>query len=396
MGCGGSQSKGPTTEAARRRLSVGAVDKTDGEANDNSTEEDRGTLKTLEEKDILQMLEGVGDRKFSIGSDTDAGKQSFANKKVNELTAGAEMSKFGLGYTCRKGLKPESPNQDSWSMLKMCDPEGKDDIALYGVFDGHGQKGHDVSNMVKEDLFKLIIKDRRFKTDEMPQMLKDSFKKMQSLIATADRMKKVSAQLSGTTASVVIHDMKANVLTIAHVADSTVCLASWEDESKTKLVCKPITRDHKPDLKDEKARIEKNGGRVVFDGYANHRIYAKQGRYPGLNMSRCLGDLLGHADAGVSCEPEVSQIEIKPLDHILFVCSDGIWEFMDANKAAEIVLPFAAHQSQNAADKLAKEAWDLWIREEGGAVVDDITALLVYLQEVGKPVGNQPVGNGNA
>ena len=32
---------------------------------------------------------------------------------------------------------------------------------------------------------------------------------------------------------------------------------------------------------DEKARIEKSGGRVVFDGYANYRVYAKNARYPG-------------------------------------------------------------------------------------------------------------------
>ena len=36
--------------------------------------------------------------------------------------------------------------------------------------------------------------------------------------------------------------------------------------------------------------IEKAGGRVVFDGYANHRVYAKNARYPGLNMSRCIGE----------------------------------------------------------------------------------------------------------
>jgi len=32
---------------------------------------------------------------------------------------------------------------------------------------------------------------------------------------------------------------------------------------------------------DEKLRIEKAGGRVVFDGYANYRVYAKNARYPG-------------------------------------------------------------------------------------------------------------------
>merc|ERR1712232_909391 len=110
--------------------------------------------------------------------------------------------------------------------------------------------------------------------------------------------------------------------------------------------------------------IEASGGRVVFDGYANHRIYAKNGRYPGLNMSRCLGDLLGHADAGCSAEPEVSEKFIEDNDHILFLCSDGVWEFIKPQEAAEIVAQYTdPAKAMTAADKLAKEAWDRWIKE---------------------------------
>jgi serine/threonine protein phosphatase PrpC len=374
-------------QAARRRLSVGHVDKTEGDSgNEMTQEEERGLITALDRENVLEMLNqgGDGDRKFSIGSATDAGKTSFANKSIQQLGEKVDDQTSGMGYTCRKGLKPESPNQDSWFVMKV---DGN--FALYGVFDGHGQKGHDVSNFVKENLPKLIIKDPRFKTPDMPQMLKDSFKKMQNLIVTADRMKKVSAQLSGTTCTVVVHDFESNKLTIAHVADSTCCLSSFKDSSKKTFIGKPLTRDHKPELPDEKARIEANGGRVVFDGYANHRIYAKNGRYPGLNMSRCLGDLLGHADAGVSAEPEVSEMEIGENDHILMLCSDGVWEFITPQEAADICAPYVdPSKAMTGADKLAKEAWDRWIREEGGAVVDDITACLIYLQHVGKKPGN--------
>ena len=40
---------------------------------------------------------------------------------------------------------------------------------------------------------------------------------------------------------------------------------------------------------DEKSRIERAGGRVVFDGYANYRVYAKNARYPGTEMSSTAG-----------------------------------------------------------------------------------------------------------
>merc|ERR1719276_672563 len=141
--------------------------------------------------------------------------------------------------------------------------------------------------------------------------------------------------MSGTTCSVAILDHSQMKLTVAHVADSTVVLGKYKDKEHTELEAVTLTRDHKPDLKDERARIEKAGGRVVFDGYANHRVYAKNGRYPGLNMSRCLGDLLGHSDAGCSCLPEVLERDVTPDDHILMLCSDGVWEFMLPQEAAE-------------------------------------------------------------
>jgi serine/threonine protein phosphatase PrpC len=349
------------------------------------TEEDRGLITGLTSATVIDMVNagGVGGtgRKFSIGSDQDSGKTSFANKSMKQI--GDEIVTNGLGYTCRKGLKPESPNQDSWMVLQVDDA-----CTVYGVFDGHGQKGHDVSNFVKENMPKLLIKDPRFKTAEMNKLLFDTFKKTQNLVCTADRMNKINAKLSGTTASIAVQDTASGKVIIAHVADSTVVLGSWEDESKKECKGKVLTRDHKPDLPDEKARIEKSGGRVVFDGYANHRVYAKNARYPGLNMSRCLGDIMGHQDCGVSAEPEVTELQPKPLDHVLLLCSDGVWEFITADEAVKYVAAHEPAKAMFAAEQLAKEAWDRWIKEEGGAVVDDITVVLKYLQCGTPPEGN--------
>uniref|UniRef100_A0A7S4VCL9 PPM-type phosphatase domain-containing protein n=1 Tax=Alexandrium monilatum TaxID=311494 RepID=A0A7S4VCL9_9DINO len=382
MGCCSSSSSGDGAGADvpggrdRRRLSVsdpGA--KPEGEEA-GAAENDRGLITQLDGQAILELLKESADtqRKMSIGSTTDTNKMSFANKTVKQIGDQLDPEACCLGYTCRKGLKPESPNQDSWCVLKV---DGS--FSLYAVFDGHGQKGHDVSNFVKDNLPKLILRDNRFKTDEMGAMLKDTFLKMQSLVATADRLKKLSAQMSGTTATVVIHDAVKNNLMVSHVADSSAVLGKRSASDLNKFEAKQLTRDHKPNLKDERARIEKAGGRVVFDGYANHRIYAKNARYPGLNMSRCIGDLLGHMDCGISAEPEVLEQPIKPDDHVLLVCSDGVWEFITPQEAIDIVCAYPPEKAMEAAEKLAKESWDKWIAEEGGAVVDDITVVLVFL-----------------
>lgn len=327
------------------------------------------------------MLEGYGGRKFWIGSENDPGKISFSNKKT--ATAGDDMnpSSLGLGFTCRKGLKPEAPNQDSWMVLIV-----EKAFSMYGVFDGHGQKGHDISHYTKEHLPKLIIKDPRFKEDGVPQMgaiMTDAFRMVQHMISNLDRNKRLDANLSGTTCTMAFHYHTAeyNRVTIAHVADSSCVLgiSSPEADGKPGYKAERLTRDHKPDLKDEKARIEKAGGRVQFDGYANHRIYVKNGNYPGLNMSRCLGDLAGHRMCGLSCEPEIHEFDIKPEHLTLLLCSDGVWEFIKPIEAVSKVAPHPPTKAMVAAEALAKDAWEKWMDEEGGAVVDDITVVMVNL-----------------
>lgn len=68
-----------------------------------------------------------------------------------------------------------------------------------------------------------------------------------------------------------------------------------------------MTEDHKPSLPAEKRRIEKNGGRVIFDGFFNHRVFAKDRMYPGLNMSRALGDTVAHREAGLCAVPDIRE-----------------------------------------------------------------------------------------
>jgi len=377
----------------RRRLSVGRV------ADDGRVccerPQDRGAITVLSEQSasqaletlwpdngrtILQILEAPWPdtgRKMSIGSITDQNTSSFADKTTKELGDPIKPEQMALGFTCRKGLKPEQLNQDSWSILKLAQH------SIYAVFDGHGQGGQDVSNLVKENLPKLLAKDERFTAADVTQLLVDAFEKMQSIIMTMDQMRQLSSQLAGTTASVCIHDHKRSKLTIGHVADS-MCVMG-KQSANGDIEGEALTRDHKPNLTDERQRIEEAGGRVVFDGYANHRVYAANARHPGLNMSRCLGDLMGHADCGLSAVPEVRERTITASDRFLLLCSDGIWEFLTPTEAAQIVGKETPDQYMRAAETLAKEAWDRWITNEGGTVVDDITVLIVGMNHAAEP-----------
>lgn len=378
MGCSSSSGQAQEVSKARRRLTVGSVD---GDAPASSSagaeEPDRGLMSKLNEGTVMQLLgDKAQSRKMSIGSSQDAGRESFVNKTVQEFGDKIDPKANRLGYTCRKGLKPESPNQDSWFYLKV-----EDHFSLYAVFDGHGRTGHDVSQYVKDNLPKIMLMDERFKegSDDLPELLKDSFLQIQNLVEASDKMGKLSANLSGTTATVALHDHGKNVVTVAHVADSCAILGKEKDGVWEAV---QLTREHKPNLQDERARIEKAGGKVVYDGYANHRIYAgRNSRYPGLNMSRCIGDIMGHKECGMIAEPEVMQFEPTIEDKLLLLCSDGVWEFITPLEAAKLCSKFSPAEAMDAATDLAKEAWDRWIREEGGQVVDDITVVLQFLAD---------------
>jgi serine/threonine protein phosphatase PrpC len=345
-------------------------------------EANRALMTKLDSSSLAELLQEAtgGEGVFSIGSTADPGLTSFANKETT--TEGSAASPADVGYTCRKGLKPTSPNQDSWAVLEVAQ-----NFAIYGVFDGHGQAGHDISDYVRKTLLKLILRDQRFQSwmkaepgtserslEPLEQLVKECFVQAQGLVSAAHAMKTFDAQLAGTTATLCIFDHKAKKYLVAHVADSICVLGKQGNKGES------LTQEHKPDVPDERARIEDAGGQVVFDGYANYRIFAQTGLAPGINMSRCLGDLFGHSECGLTAEPEVTVRELQAEDSVLLLCSDGVWEFIDPAKAASIAMEsYKKGGASKAAESLAKEAWDRWIKEEEGAVVDDITAICVFL-----------------
>ena len=101
--------------------------------------------------------------------------------------------------------------------------------------------------------------------------------------------------------------------------------------------------------------------------------------YPGLAMSRAIGDTLGY-QAGIIPEPDINTFQIQPeKDAFILICSDGVWEFISSQEAVDIVAEGGSSDAQLSAEKLAREAWRRWIQEEGN-VVDDITVQVIYLQ----------------
>mmetsp|Transcript_73821 Transcript_73821/g.213853 ORF Transcript_73821/g.213853 Transcript_73821/m.213853 type:complete len:376 (+) Transcript_73821:159-1286(+) len=273
-----------------------------------------------------------------------------------------------IGYACKKGLKPESPNQDDFCVFRA------DSVSIYGVFDGHGPYGHDISNFVQDALPRLLVQDPAFGDDPV-QALTAAFMAAHVRCTEAEPKYHFDCSLSGTTATVAL--ARDGMFHLAHVGDSRAVLARRRGNE---LQAEDLTEDHKPTRERERRRIQAAGGQVRrLDGDIPYRVFLNGKMYPGLAMTRSIGDTIG-ATAGVTCEPDVVSLKVQDDWRFVLLCSDGIWEFLSSQEAINIVGKYPATDVQKGVDALAAEAWDRWIREEGN-VVDDITVICAYFNE---------------
>jgi len=56
-------------------------------------------------------------------------------------------------------------------------------------------------------------------------------------------------------------------------------------------------------------------------------------------MSRSFGDAVA-CTVGVISIPECREVTLTPLDKIIVLASDGVWEFMANEEVASLVYPF--------------------------------------------------------
>lgn len=323
----------------------------------------------LEQGSFMQTKQ----KKITIEGQPSSTKQSAFQDKltqiIGESTQLEVLQKLNMWVYCKKGLKPTQPNQDDFCIVV----DGDD--YLVGVFDGHGTYGHWVSDFVHKEL-PILFFEHPLWLDNPEKVMKDSFVKChQNLIKMSCTAESTfDCNMSGSTATCVYKRDKS--LFVAHVGDSRGILGR-----RTELGYVPIVLniDHKPELLEEKLRIEKAGGEIrKLPGNNPSRVYFKGREYPGLSMTRAIGDLVSQS-IGVICSPQTSELFLTPDDEFLILCSDGVWEFISDEEAIRVASN-SGRNPKEAASRLAALAWTKWISNEGN-VVDDITVVVAYFPD---------------
>ena len=331
----------------------------DAHAAGDASKEEQGTVLLINHKVMIE------------GTLSNHQQQNFEDKQrhiTGDSIPDRFLDDYGLAVSCKKGLKPESPNQDDFCLLI----DGRN--VILGVFDGHGPYGHHVSDHIHALLPRLINKHELLDTDAAAAMT-ESFKKAhESLIMHCEHPDtRFDCVISGSTASVLI--IRPEEILVGFVGDSRAILSRKEGEARKAVILAP---DHKPTNPGERERVERSGGEVKklpFD--IPFRVFFKGKEYPGLSMSRAIGDTMAQ-EIGVTWMPEVKSFPTTELDEFVIVCSDGVWEFISNEEAIALVANYGKSKVRQAAEQLAKLAWSRWIHNEG-ETVDDITVLIAFL-----------------
>ena len=266
---------------------------------------------------------------------------------------------------------------------------------IFGIMDGHGLNGHLVSNFVKEQIKEIFTNQKTFiskttfgnLTEE--EIYKQLIKNNNSLIKKI--FQKISKNLayqrfdisnSGTTCNLLIH--LNTFLICINIGDSRSIILKLLNSSKSNFEYEKMSFDHKPNIESEKKRIELLGGEIrqninletnEFDG--PFRIYFKNEKFPGIAISRSIGDFDAEK-IGVICEPDIRVKIMENSFKIGILGSDGLWDVMDEN---DIINICKKYWKKDLFDNISMEIVDECVKrwEKNFFERDDISVIVVVI-----------------
>ncbi|KAG6966204.1 hypothetical protein JG687_00004987 [Phytophthora cactorum] len=384
----------------------------------------KATLLVVEPSDVSGLQKSTPEKKKKKSTDSDT--EPLANLLVygggvpgvaldddrvelpefTSVREGGYRSRNGRlqwGTRSRAGNDPLRRRKENQDALCVCDAlAGDPDATFFSVFDGHGPQGAFVSHFVREHYHRaaaeayaeLIPRASHSngngasvstrKASVTCDVVSEIFQQAARTVVGELEASAIDVKVSGTTAVAML--VRKTDVFIANLGDSRAVVARFSDEQQRyELHCE--TKDHKPDVPEECARIERNNGRVFEWG--SYRVWLQDVDMPGLAMSRSFGDSVAKT-VGVTAEPDVTTMEKLKLSSLdkkngekppafAVLASDGIWEFMTTDECIDFVstcIIDSGMSSQEICTALVEEASDRWDAEED--VIDDITAAVVF------------------
>ena len=155
-----------------------------------------------------------------------------------------------------------------------------------------------------------------------------------------------------------------------------------DDEELNYLKVFPLSIDSKPEIPSEKERIINSGGDVekIRNKFGQlvgpYRVWVKNKDYPGLAMSRSIGDFNAKV-VGVIPNPEIIECNLSIYAKFIVICSDGVWEFLSNEDVMKVGKKYYLERNPRGfCKKLIENSTKYWEKED--IVIDDITVVTIF------------------
>ena len=280
-------------------------------------------------------------------------------------------------------------NQDSYVIERNIN--GILNFNIFGVLDGHGEEGHYASQFVSRYITSHIKNNPKIKKCQNPKEIykvitENGYQIIADLYVDADiqiQKEKFNCSNSGTTCVIVIQ--LEEKLICSNAGDSRAIVIFDKNNNDHNLIesrIYPLSYDCKPDLPNERKRIYECGG-IVERAFGDdeeeggpYRVWAKGEEYPGLAMSRSIGDM-DAKKLGVIPNPQIIEYNIDSSSKYMIICSDGVWEFISNEDVMNIGNKFyLKNDAKGLCQELYKKSLELWLQDD--VCVDDITSIIVF------------------
>ena len=279
-------------------------------------------------------------------------------------------------------------NQDSYIILSNI---FNLNYNILGILDGHGNEGHLISQFIKEQIIKIFTLEETYITNQLnikneideeiiySKLTKNNFSFIKKIFKSFDKIllkENFDSKNSGTTCVLLFQISK--YIICANTGDSRCILIKKATVTKSinlkkvfNITYENLSKDHKPNNPEEKKRIIEKGGEVhkskndlgKFEGV--FRLYEKGENYPGLAVSRTIGDLDSKLYGNI-CDPDIINKVIRYNFKYVILASDGLWDVMNENDVISQIQWFYKNINKNSyfnldlAENLGKKAVFKW------------------------------------
>ena len=272
----------------------------------------------------------------------------------------------GQVYSCtavgsRAGAQKQE-NQDAFFHAYQ------EESRLLGVCDGHGKDGQSVAAFISHHLPDLFFSYLRTGFTSK-HALNQAYLEMNRLLQRSG----IRCGRSGSTCTAVV--LQGNTVHCSNVGDSRAVLGRCSHGVWSVF---QLSWDHTPEDKAEKDRVQAAGGEVTLSKNrktGRMRVYVRHQSYPGLAMTRAIGDL-ECASAGIIATPVIESFALTSRDRFVLLATDGLWAVMSSFEAVSRVAA-CLDQPELVCDQLVAEARGRWLQR--GSVVDDITVVIACI-----------------